>query len=176
MRAGACLILIFTGCSTYEVIPDHLEGQVREDIQLEQVETAPDSYKGETVVWGGAIQGVSVQGDQIKIEVLQLPLDRTLRPLDSKAASRGRFLAIDSRRDIKDPALLNKGALVTVIGAVQGLVTSPLDLGSYDAPALRIRDMTVWERQLGLTQFPPGTPFVGYRPFVFWEGHRVADR
>ena len=176
MNAGAALFFAVAGCSSYEVIPDHLEGQVREDIQLEQVEKTPGPYKGETVVWGGEVLSASIRGDDIKIEILQLPLDRTLRPVDSKPSSKGRFLAIDAQRDIKDAALLKKGTLVTVIGEVQGIVASPLDQDSYEAPALLIRDMTVWDRQIGMTRYPAGSPFIGYRPFVFWDSRRVAGQ
>ncbi len=174
--AGIGLFFAVAGCSSYEVIPDHLEGQVREDIQLEQVEKTLDPYKGETVVWGGEVLSASIQGDAITIEILQLPLDRTLRPMDSKPASKGRFLAIDAHRDIKNADSLKKGTLVTVIGEVQGLVASSLDQGSYEAPAILIRDMTIWDRQIGMTRYPVGSPFIGYRPFVFWDSHRIAGQ
>lgn len=175
LTAGAYVIVAaIAGCSTYEVIPDHLDGQVRRDIGLEQVEKTPESYRGETVVWGGEILSTSLERDTITVEIFQLPLDRTLRPLDSKAASKGRFLAIDAKQDMKEAGALKKGTLVTVIGEVRGVVPSRLDQDQYDAPALLIRDMTVWERRIGRTQYPLSSPFVGYRPFIFWDSRRVS--
>jgi len=108
------------------------------------------------------------------VEFLHLPLDRTLRPIDERAASRGRFLGIDANDDIKDPVRLKPGTMVTVIGEVRGLSKARMDADTYEAPTLIIRDMTAWEREMGITQYPFGSPYVGYRPFVFWDSHRVA--
>lgn len=168
------IVLALSGCSTYEVIPDRLEGEVRQDIEFAQVEQTPDAYQGQTVVWGGEVLDVSRRGEHMSVEILHLPLDTTLRPIDSPAASRGRFLAVDSHGDIKDAAALKKGTLVTVIGEIHDLVSTKLDQDTYEAPSLLIRDMTAWERGIGLTQYPPGTPFVGHRPFVFWDSRRVT--
>ena len=173
---GACIALTLSGCSTYKVIPDRLDGQVRKDIQFAQVEQAPDSYKGQTVVWGGEILNVSRRGEDISVEILQLPLDRTLRPVDSPTSSKGRFLAIDDYGSIKDGEKLKKGALVTVIGEIQGQVSAKLDQDTHNVPAMFIRDMTAWERQIGRTRYPASSPFVGYRPFIFWDSRRVAGQ
>jgi starvation-inducible outer membrane lipoprotein len=98
----------------------------------------------------------------------------TLRPVEAPTASRGRFLAIDAHGDITDADKLKKGTLVTVIGRIQGLVSTKLDQDAHDIPALLIRDMTAWDRQVGRTTYSPGSPFIGYRPFIFWDSRRVA--
>lgn len=180
MRSGAGLLwaalAVLPGCSTYEVIPDRLEGKVRKDIQYGEVEKEPDSYRGQTVIWGGEVLDVSRRDENMRVEILHLPLDRTLRPVDAPTASRGRFLAIDPHGDINDASMLKKGTLVTVIGDIQGLVTTRLDQDTHETPALVIRDMTAWNPQIGRTRYPAGSPFVGYRPFVFWDSRRIAGQ
>jgi starvation-inducible outer membrane lipoprotein len=176
IKAAAGIMLVLCGCSTYQVIPDRLEGLVRKDVRLAQVEDAPASYQGQTVVWGGEILDVSRRGENTSLEILHLPLDRTLRPVVNPPASEGRFLAIDAHGDITDADKLKKGTLVTVIGTVQGLVSTKQDKDSHGVPALLIRDMTAWNRQVGRTTYPPGSPFIGYRPFIFWDSRRVAGQ
>lgn len=178
MRRGALIIaasVLTAGCSLYEVVPDRLEGQVREDVRYEAVQADPGAYEGETVAWGGEILKVTRRGHKTEVEILQLPLDRTLRPIIEEAASRGRFVAVDSYEDIDNPSLLEEGTLVTVIGEVQGVVTRPMDHDRYQAPELIIRDMTAWERKSGITHYPMTSPLRGYRPFVFWDRQRVVS-
>lgn len=169
-------MLALVGCSSYHVVPNRLKDQVNKKVQYEQVEEAPDSYKGQTVVWGGEILEIRRLGENTSVEILYLPLDRTLRPLDAPTSSRGRFLAIDAHGDITDADKLKKGTLVTVIGEVKGLVSTKLDQDMVELPALFIRDMTAWERQIGRTHYSGASPFVGYRPFIFWDSRRVAGQ
>ena len=176
MRTGMAVMLVLVGCSTYQVVPNHLKGQVRQDIQLTQVEQAPGSYKGQTVVWGGEIVDINRQDQHTTVEIFQLPLDQTLRPIDPPSASKGRFLAMDVHgdTDITDPHRLKKGTRVTVIGEVQGLVSVKLDQDRHDIPALLIRDMTAWDYETGKTWYPYTRRFYDYQPYTFWEGRRVA--
>ena len=175
-RAGVAIVLLLAACSTYQVIPKRLQGQVRKDVQFTQVEQAPGSYKDQTVVWGGEIVDIGRRNQNTTVEILHLPVDRTLRPIDAPTASKGRFLAIDAHGDITDADKLKKGTLVTVIGEVQGLMSTKLDQDTHDIPALLIRDMTAWDRQVGRTTYPAGSPFTGYRPFIFWDSRRVAGQ
>lgn len=47
------LLLVFvSGCNRYQVIPDHLAGQVKKELSYEQVKDSPDAYRGKLVVWG----------------------------------------------------------------------------------------------------------------------------
>src|SRR5689334_20579865 len=94
------LSLVVSGCNRYQVIPDHLAKQVNEKLSYEQVKGSPETYRGQTVVWGGEVLSAVRQGDRTKIEVLQMPLNKDYRPEASKAASEGRFLAWDTRQEI----------------------------------------------------------------------------
>jgi starvation-inducible outer membrane lipoprotein len=173
--AGLIVVLALVGCSSYHVVPNRLKDLVNKEVRYEQVEEAPAAYKGQTVVWGGEILEIGRRGENTSVEILHLPLDRTLRPLDAPTSSRGRFLALDAHGDITDADKLRKGTLVTVIGEVKGLISTTLDQDRHDIPALLIRDMTAWERQIGRTHYSGPSPFIGYRPFIFWDSRRVAS-
>jgi starvation-inducible outer membrane lipoprotein len=169
-------VLILTGgCGAYQVVPTHLKGKVNPDILIEQVETTPAAYQGQTVAWGGEVLEVSKNDKEARIQVLHLPLDRTLRPMEGRAGSRGRFVAIDRAGDIKDPSLLKPGTLVTVLGDVAQPSTIHIGQDTVQAPTLRIRDMTAWELEVGMGHIPFRSPFIGSRPYVFWDGERVAS-
>jgi outer membrane lipoprotein len=167
---------IATACTTYQVVPDHLKNRLDRETLIEQVEKSPEAYKGRLVAWGGEVLSVTNRENMTQVELLHLPLDRVYRPLDTRTASRGRFLAVDRKNDIKDAALLKNGTLVTVIGEVREPVVRRLDQDSYEYPTLLIEDMTAWEPQPGMKHFSPNSPFEGYRPFVFWDSRRVSGQ
>ncbi|MBS0168980.1 MAG: Slp family lipoprotein [Nitrospira sp.] len=160
--------LLLDGCASYQVVPEELQGRVNHALTIEQVRDRPDLHQGQIVAWGGTVRSVSRVGDAIHVEFTYLPLDPTLRPLPDPAAAKGGFIGIDAAHHITQPERLEPGALVTVLGEVW----RPMQGGA--PPTLRIRDLTLWDRYLKATPYPPGSPFKGSRPFVFWEGQRVA--
>lgn len=175
MKTGGPLLFVslmlmpwWLGGCAYQVVPDELQGKVNQTLTIEEVRNHPDLHQGQIVAWGATVQSVSRVGDAIRVDFTYLPLDRTLRPLPDNAASGGAFVGIDAARNITEPERLNAGAFVTVLGEVR----RPVQPGA--SPTLRIRDLTLWERYLKATPYPPGSPFKGSRPFVFWEGQRVA--
>jgi len=182
MFAVACMLLIaFTdGCNRYQVIPDRLADQINKTLTYEQAKAAPAANRGQMVVWGGEVLNAVRDTERTTVEVLELPLNKDHIPLDNRAASRGRFLAVDSRGEIIDPAIFKEGSRVTVIGELLGIRTETHDQAAYDYPIVAIRDMTVWEeRDRSIYPFTGyynyyGYGYYGYRPYIFWEGTRVA--
>ncbi|OQW32262.1 MAG: hypothetical protein A4E19_19725 [Nitrospira sp. SG-bin1] len=178
----ACLFLsvFIDGCNRYQVIPDRLAAHVNEKLSYEQVQTSPDTYRGKLVVWGGVVLKAVRNAGRTSVEVLELPLNTDHIPLGNQASSRGRFLAIDSRGEITDPAILKDGSRVTVIGEVIGLRRDTLDNAEYDYPLVEIHDMTLWdERPRAHYPFADfhnyyGYGFYGRRPHTFGEETRVA--
>jgi outer membrane lipoprotein len=176
----ALLSIVLSGCNRYQVIPDHLAGQVNKTLAYEQVKAAPAVTHGQIVVWGGEVLSAVRDNERTTIEVLELPLNKDHIPLDSRASSRGRFLAMDSRGEIIDPAIFKEGSRVTVIGEVLGLRTETLDKAAYDYPMIAIRDMTVWDEKTR-ANYPLagyynyyGHGYYGHRPYTFVEGTRVS--
>lgn len=173
----ALFSIVLSGCNRYQVIPDHLVKQVNEELSYEQVKGSPETYRGQIVVWGGEVLSVVREGERTKIEMLQMPLNKDHVPEFSKASSHGRFFAWDSRQEIIDPAIFEKGSKVTVIGEIEGESPKSSDPVTSDLPVLAIRDMTLWNRQT--SSFSPYYDYgyggyYGYRPYPFWEGTRVS--
>lgn len=171
---------VLSGCNRYHVIPDHLVSQVNKALTYEQVKAAPAVTRGQIVVWGGEVLNAVRETERTVVEVLELPLNKDLIPLDNRASSRGRFFAMDSRGEIIDPAIFKEGSRITVIGEIVGLKTDTLDKAAYDYPIVAIRDMTLWDEGVR-ANYPLagyynyyGYGYYGYRPYTFGGGTRVS--
>jgi outer membrane lipoprotein len=166
-------------CNQYQVIPHQYQGQVNRSLTFAETKGNPERYKGQTVVWGGEVLKATRLPDRTKIEMLQLPLTEDFIPAGERAESSGRFLAFDSQGEILDPAIVKEGTRLTIVGQLQGTVSSTSDLGPHQYPAIQIRDMTVWgkkaSRAMGYPYYGPyyGHYYYGYHPYVFWEGTRI---
>jgi len=109
-----------------------------------QVKAAPDSLKGQTVTFGGHVLTARLLKDGTRIEILQLPLDRSMHPGYDLTQSQGRFIAF--QREFLDPATLLPGTRVTVTGEVSGSLTLPLDETEYTYPVIDIKQLRVWAK------------------------------
>lgn len=142
-------------------------------ITFAQVKTTPDSFKGQSVVFGGVVLSAKRLKDGTRIEILQLPLDRSSRPGMNLTQSEGRFVAI--QREFLDPATLPYGTRVTVTGEVNGSITMPLDETDYTYPVIEIKKLQVWE---GTDDAPSRLrPYPGVGPYwappywsPYWRG------
>jgi len=175
-----CMLLsvLLSGCSRYQVIPDHLAKQVNAQLSYEQVRNSPEGYRGQIVVWGGEVLHAARDAEKTTVEVLEIPLNKDHFPLEGRASSRGRFFALDNRGEIIDPAIFKEGSKITVIGEILGVGTEPSNKAVYDYPVLAIRDMTVWEERTrshypfaGYSNYY-GYGSYGYRPYI--RGARVS--
>jgi outer membrane lipoprotein len=133
-----CLI-ISTGCATSE----SLDGQPPQ-LSFAQVKAAPDSFKGQSVTFGGEVLSARRLKDGTRVEILQLPVNSSLQPTMQLNKSQGRFIAI--QREFLDPATIPAGTFVTVTGELTGSITLPLDDTEYTYPMMEIKDMKVWAR------------------------------
>jgi outer membrane lipoprotein len=141
-------------------------------ITFAQVKATPESFKGQSVVFGGEVLTARRLKDGTRIEILQLPLDRSSRPGTNLTQSQGRFMAI--HRDFLDPATLPYGTSVTVTGEVTGSITMPLDESDYTYPVIDIKNLQVWA---GFDDSVPRMrPYYGpgpywgpyWRPWPYW--------
>jgi outer membrane lipoprotein len=135
---AAWVVLISSGCASTD---ESLEsGPPR--LTYAQVESAPDTYKGQTVTFGGKVLNARRLKEGTRIEILQLPLDSSLKPARDLRKSQGRFLAM--RKEFLDPATIPAGTFITVTGDVAGSVTLPLDETDYLYPILEMKTLKVW--------------------------------
>ena len=128
------VLITLAGCTSMQEVED------RQALTFLQVKAAPDSFKGQLAVFGGKVLIARRQKDSTRIEILQLPLDRSLRPGYDLTQSQGRFIAL--QREFLDPATLPPGTRITVTGEISGSITLPLDETEYAYPVIDIKRTT----------------------------------
>ncbi len=151
------LLVMLAGCASTQ------EADERQGFNFLQVKTAPDSFQGQPAVFGGKVLTARRQKDGTKIEILQLPLDRSMRPVYDLTQSQGRFIAI--YREFLDPATIPPGTRVTVTGQVSGSVTLPLDETDYTYPVLTINRVQVWSAVENVSPRIRPYPYMGPSPY-----------
>lgn len=149
-------VLLLTGaCSSQRVIPEELEPQVDRTILFRELAADPDSFRGKMVVFGGEALKAKRLKNGTQIEFLQLPLDKSERPILDRQQSHGRFLAI--QEEFLDPATIAEGTHMTIVGEVSGSKTEHLDDVEYRYPVLIIKHLHTWPaRSPGYVRPGPG--------------------
>jgi outer membrane lipoprotein len=150
LLSTVALLVTLTGCASTQEAGDGSDAQAPTFLQ---VKAAPNSFEGQSVVFGGKVLTARRQKDGTRIEVLQLPLDRSTRPGYDLTQSQGRFIAIN--REFLDPATVPIGTRITVTGEVSGSITLPLDETDYTYPVIEIKHVQVWA---GLEDVAPPYP------------------
>jgi len=141
LLTAVTLLVTLAGCASTQEAGDGSDAQTQA-LTFLQVKAAPDSFKGQSVVFGGKVLTARRQKDGTRIEILQLPLDQSTRPGYDLTQSQGRFIAL--QREFLDPATLPHGTRVTVTGEVSGSITLPLDETDYTYPVINIKRVQVW--------------------------------
>ncbi len=161
------LLVTLTGCASMQEAGDGSDAQTQA-LTFLQVKAAPDSFQGQSVVFGGKVLTARRQKDGTRIEILQLPLDRSTHPGYDLTQSQGRFIAL--QREFLDPATLPPGTRITVTGEVSGSVTLPLDETDYTYPVIDIKHVQVWARSEDAAA-PRIRPYMGPGPYwgPYWS-------
>jgi len=160
LRAAAVAVLLLpaAACVPHYVVPEPLDRQVDRGISFSQLRQDPERYKGASVVLGGEVLNAKNLPEGTEIEVLQLPLDASDRPVGDYEYSEGRFLILDPER--RDPVVL-RNRLLTVVGEVVGTKAQPVDQAEYVFPYLSSRFIRVWR---GPGDYPAGGAYPYYYP------------
>lgn len=137
--ATLALLITLTGCASTQDTEDSPDPQA---LTFLQVKTAPDSFKGQPAVFGGMVLTARRLKDGTRIEILQLPLDRSMHPGYDLSKSQGRFVAL--QREFLDPATLPHGTRITVAGNLAGSIALPLDETEYIYPIIDVKSLQVW--------------------------------
>ena len=148
VRLGILLVCLTlgSGCATGpSPVPEALAPQVDRSVSFAQLLENPDAYVGKVLVLGGQVLQSKRLADATRIEVLQLPLGDSERPVSQRTSSQGRFLAYE--KTFLDPATLSDQPQVTIVGKVTGLATASLDETEYRYPTIAIKHMHVWDAQ-----------------------------
>ncbi|MEY4705700.1 MAG: hypothetical protein RL042_1905 [Nitrospirota bacterium] len=175
MRTLSFIVTLHVTLAGCTLTHESVDGPATQALTFLQVKAAPDSFKGHSVIFGGEVLTARRLKDGTRIEILQLPLDRSKRPGYDLPQSQGRFIAI--QRDFLDPATLPHGTSVTVTGEVTGSLTLPLDETDYTYPVIDITHLQVWARPEEMA--PRIRPYMGgpywgpywspfWRPWPYW--------
>jgi outer membrane lipoprotein len=125
------------------VIPETLQNQVDPGITFSQLLQRPESFQGKIIVLGGEVLSAKRLAEDTRLEVLQLPLDDSQRPVVTRTDSQGRFLAME--KAFLDPAMFPPNTRVTIVGEVTGTIAAKLDEMDYLYPTVVIKYLHVWK-------------------------------
>lgn len=155
----AFMTLLISACSS---APANIQHSPYGDLQLAQVTPSVDSHIGDTVRWGGKIIEVKNYQDFSQIQLVQFPLNRLGRPIESDD-SQGRFYV---RSDtFLDPEIYKVGTMLTVYGKVTDKDTLMVDQKDLLLPIVTIAESHRWPSTSasGRPYNPKHDwPFVGY--------------
>ena len=139
------IMLLMSGCASPRVVPDELKPLVDRAVTFREVIEAPQSYQGRMLVLGGEVLKAKRLKDGTQIEFLQLPLDKDERPILNRQRSDGRFFVV--QQEFLDPATIEAGALMTIVGEVSEAKTDHLDDVEYRYPVLIVKHLHTWRDQ-----------------------------
>ena len=137
-----CLVLLTMSCAPG--ISREVRSQVTYHGSFSELRGNVDPHSGEVVMLGGKV--IETQGSQTgsEISVLQLPLDRRGRPRDANQ-SEGRYLIRSGQ--FLDPAIYEKGTLLTVVGKLRGSEVRSIGGFQYDYPIVEAIEVKPWPRE-----------------------------
>jgi outer membrane lipoprotein len=142
-----CISFFASGCySRYQVIPDNLEDKVNHQLTFQEIQDNPEAYTDEVVVVGGEVLSVDRLPDATRIEILQLPLNSDFVPANRRTKTEGRLIALSEENGALDPAVLETGVAITIVGLVLGGEKIPIDKIEKEVPVFGIKDLTIWDR------------------------------
>jgi outer membrane lipoprotein len=151
-----------------EVLPRDLRSQVDRNVDFSELRATPEQYQDKIVMLSGIVLDAKRKQDRTEIEVLQLPADPGSPPSGDRTRSEGRFLLM---KEGLDPATIERGHPITVIGQVKGKAVKMLDETEYTYPVLEIQHLVDWEkvrpRYAGSGYGYGGYP---YYPYPYYRG------
>ena len=183
LRAGvaAMLLSLATGCAQSahqsgrdlldRILPDHVQQQVDPSVSFAALKANPSAYQGNTIMVSGIVLKSRRVKDRTEIEVLQIPTGSGAVPTNDRTRSQGRFLAVKSG-EFLDPAVVDAGTPVTIVGEVGPAVTRAMDEGEYTYPVLEIKHLVDWDEVNPQIRFAPyaypyGRSMYAY-PYSYW--------
>ncbi|MGQ0811884.1 MAG: Slp family lipoprotein [Nitrospiraceae bacterium] len=154
-----------------QVLPPDLQNQVDMTVGFSDLKGTPSNYIGRVVMVSVIVLKYKKARDHTEIEILQLPANQAGVPTQNRRRSEGRFLAV---QEGLDPATIEAGTPVTVVGEVKGSTTKPLDEGEYVYPVLAIKHIVDWDQVLasgaGSSTYYGSGLHGGYYPYMGMYG------
>lgn len=136
--------LWLAGCTPS--FPRDLLDRVDRRVTFRELLRDPENFKGAWVMLGGVIIACKSAQDGTDLEILQTPLDNDGRPRDMDK-SEGRFMV--HSQAFLDPAVYQRGRLISLIGEAAGGKSMPLDASVYQYPVLNAKALQLWKPVAG---------------------------
>ena len=136
---GIFIALVVIGCATG--ITQQSRSRVTFTGTFSELQKTPGGYVGEVVMLGGKILKTQASHTSSELTVLQLPLGSKYRPVNSDQ-SKGRFLVRSDQ--FLDPAIYQKGRLLTVVGILKGSQARNIGGFEYVYPLLEAIEIKLW--------------------------------
>lgn len=162
MRAVAVVATLFlmTGCAS--TVPKPIRDAPVGAPSPGVVRADPDAYHDAAVRWGGTIVSVTNKAEFTELELVARPLDDSGRPRPVDR-SLGRFLA--RVPGFLDPAVYERGRLLTVVGVVSGVQERSVGEYPYRFPVVAVDGHHLWPKRTPVSERPyPYDPY-GYDPW-----------
>ncbi len=154
-----------------KILPEQFRNQVDESVTFADLKADPSAHQGKTVMVSGIVLKSKRVKDRTEIEVLQIPTGSGAVPTKDRARSQGRFLAVKGG-EFLDPAVVDAGTPVTVVGEVSPPVTRAMDDGEYTYPVIDVKHVVDWDEvnpqiRSGPYAYPYGRSMYAY-PYSYW--------
>ncbi|MEE8575025.1 MAG: Slp family lipoprotein [Thermodesulfobacteriota bacterium] len=126
-------VILFSGCAA--VISKETLSRVDKTVSFKEIKANPAKFNGVAVLLGGKIVGIENVQNRTLIEIFEMPLNSSNRPVNPDKSS-GRFIAASS--DFLDPAIYEEGRMITIAGVVEGTLKRPLGQTTYSYPLVSL--------------------------------------
>lgn len=145
MRGKVLFLLLLGLLLSCSPLPGELRVEgVRRELGFSAVRGSPTSYLGQRVMWGGRILHCANERERTILEVLELPLDGSGRPVEGDRSG-GRFLV--HWEGFHDCAIYEPGRHVTVIGEVKDEKEARVGEMPYRYVVLSASKVHLWPRE-----------------------------
>ena len=136
-------IMLVIGCATG--ISQQSRSKVTYAGTFSDLQKTPDAYKGEVIMLGGKILETNVSSTLSKLTVLQLSLGNNGQPVNLDQ-SRGRFIV--QSKQFLDPAIYQKGILLTLVGKLKGSKIRAIGSFDYVYPLVEPIEIKLWPMEI----------------------------
>ncbi|WP_251360006.1 Slp family lipoprotein [Kangiella sp. TOML190] len=114
------------------------------NVDFNQVSQAPNSYAGDHVRWGGIVARVENLERDTLVEIVNLPLDSSARPL-AEHNTGGRFIA--RIQGFADPLIYKQGKEITVVGVLSEPLPGKIGKHAVVFPVVDTASHHLWAKR-----------------------------
>ncbi len=142
------VLAILSGCAS--VLSDRVL-KTEPSVSFASVRDNPEEANGKLVIVGGSLLGIHQVGGESYLEILERPLDSSLRPIDDDLSG-GRFMV--RMAGPPDPGVWSIDRRVTLAGRMEGIQMKELGQTTYPYPVFTLEEVHLWPEDGGYYRRP----------------------